>query len=658
MSRLSGLVRSCLVVSLVLGMGGCESSEAGNGPGPDAASWTYYGGTKAFTRYAPLDQITRDNVQNLRVAWTRPGVDQSFLNAFPDLAAGGRQQAYLKATPILVDSVLYAPNGTGMVEAFHPATGETIWVQQAFAETMEEVAGGGSRGIDYWTDGTDRRLVVVNKEYLLTLDPADGTPDPAFGDGGRVNLITENATRYNISAGPIVVGDVIVVAGLLDGARDSGNQWRGRPPQVVRGFDVRTGALLWTFNTIPQEGEFGVETWGNESWKESGDVGSWCCLSADEELGYVYVPLAAATAPFYGGHRPGDNLYSNSLVALDVATGERVWHFQMVHHDLWDYDNQGPPTLGEITVDGRRIKAVMQPSKTGWVYVFDRETGEPVWPIEERPVPQSTIPGEVTSPTQPFPTKPAPFARQGITADDLIDFTPELRERALAFADSFLLAPLFTPPILPDGPEGKRALLYFPGVWGSGNWNNGAFDPETGFYYAISHALPFVIRMLSDDPESEMDYWGDANFSRGAEEVTIEGIPIVKPPWGDITALDMNTGERVWQVANGDPLKDHPLLQGLDLPPLGVASRPAPLLTKTLLFIGEGSDVFGGIPSTMWGKTFRAYDKATGDVIWETELSAGTTGAPMTYMFEGKQYIVVPSGSTEYGAEWVALSLP
>jgi quinoprotein glucose dehydrogenase len=282
----------------------------------------------------------------------------------------------------------------------------------------------------------------------------------------------------------------------------------------------------------------------------------------------------------------------------------------------------------------------------------------------ERPVPQSTIPGEYTSPTQPFPSKPVPFARQGISEDDLIDFTPELHARAMAFADSFQLGSLFTPPVATGGPEGKRGLFYFPGVWGSGNWNNGAFDPETGYYYALSHSLPFVIRMLhGGDPETELEYWGDANFSRGAEEVTIDGIPMIKPPWGRITAIDMNTGDQVWTAANGDPLndqlKDHPLLEGVtNLPPLGIASRPVPLLTRTLLFLGEGSDVFGGTPSTMWGTTFRAYDKATGDVIWQTELRAGTTGAPMTYMHQGKQYVVVPTGSREQGAAWVALSLP
>lgn len=656
MSPLPGRIGTGLLLSLSLGVGGC-ASDVGSGIPP--RDWTYFGGDRAFTRYAPLDQIDRENVQSLQVAWRRPGVDHSYVDSFPDiLAQRGNQRGNLRSTPILIDGVLYAPNALGLVEAFDPATGTTIWVQELFARTREEVSGRSSRGIDYWSDGSDRRLAVVRNQHLYTLDPATGRPHPAFGEGGRVNLVPENASRYAWSSGPIVVGDVVVVAGQIDGAGDSGNQWRGRSPENVRGYDVRSGALLWTFHVVPRDGEFGAETWENDARKLAGDQGSWCCLSADEALGMVYVPLGSPTSAYYGGHRPGDNLFANSLVALDARTGARVWHFQMVHHDVWEYDVVGPPTLARIVVDGRRIDAVMQPAKTGFLYVFDRATGEPVWPIEERPVPQSTVPGERTSPTQPFPTKPVPFARQGISAEDLIDFTPELRERALAFADSFVMGPIFTPPHL-AGVGGKHGTLQVPGVWGSGNWNNGAFDPETGIYYAVSHTLPFVVRIVGGtDSESEMEYWGDIDFGRAAEEVTLEGIPIVKPPWGHITAIDMNTGEQVWMAANGDPLRDDPLLKGLDLPPLGISNRPAPLLTPTLLFIGEGSDVFGGIPSSMWGTTFRAYDKATGSVVWEMELPAGTTGAPMSYMFGGKQYIVVAIGARDHAAEWVALALP
>ena len=626
----------------------------GDVPGEEAArEWSYFGGSKAFQRYSSLDQITRGNVAGVQVLWRRPAIDAELTAAFPDL----EPQGYQRSTPILIDGVLYSPNAIGLVEAFDPATGETVWFQEPFSP--EEAGGRSTRGLDSWSDGSERRIFAVRGEYLYALSSATGDHYPGFGEQGRVHLTPEAARRYNWSSGPIVVGDVVVVAGNNDGAGDGGVV-KEATREDVRGFDVRNGRLLWTFHVVPQEGEFGSETWGNESWRYSGDLGSWCCLSADEELGHVYVPLSAPTSAYYGGHRPGDNLFSNSLVALDAATGERVWHFQMVHHDLWEYDNMGPPILGDITVDGRRIKAVMQPSKTAFLYTFDRETGEPVWPIEERPVPQSTVPGEYTSPTQPFPTKPPPFDRQGVTEEDLIDFTPELRALALKVADSLILGPLFTPAVLlSEAPEGKLGVLTIPGGWGAGNWHTGAFDPETGVYYAVSHTLPGLYRLGKvTDPEGTMDYGGV--FSRGDRRprTNIDGLPLVKPPYGRITAIDMNRGEHVWMVANGDGPRDHPLLAGLDLPPLGNGNRPTPLVTKTLLFIGEGSDAIIGTREGMWGTKFRALDKTTGERIWEIDLEAGTTGGPMTYLHNGKQYIVVAVGGRDHIPEYVALGLP
>jgi quinoprotein glucose dehydrogenase len=343
-------------------------------------------------------------------------------------------------------------------------------------------------------------------------------------------------------------------------------------------------------------------------------------------------------------------------VALDARTGERVWHFQMVHHDLWEYDTVGPPTLGEIVVDGRRIRAVMQPSKTGFLYVFDRDTGEPVWPIEERPVPRSDVPGERSSPTQPFPTKPTPFGAQGATEDDLIDFTPELRARALELVRPFKLGPLFTPPSMPEpGTNGTQGTLTRPGIWGSGNWHTGAFDPETGYYYAASHQLPDIYAVEKTTSEdATMDYAGRSDLESAVP--TLDGLSIFKPPYGRITAIDMNSGEHVWMVANGDGPRDHPLLAGLDVGPLGIPGRAAPLLTRTLLFMGEGSDAVIGTMGS--GHNFRAYDKATGEVLWTKELPAGTTGAPMTYMHEGRQYVVVAIGDRGGEAEFIALALP
>lgn len=625
-------------------------------PAPDEAppadgEWHYFGGDKAFTRYSPLDQIDGDNVERLEIAWRRPATDPEFEHAYPELNIEGN----LRSTPLMIGGVLYAPNAVGMVRAFHPGTGETLWEQKPYAPIKEEAEGRSPRGVAFWSDGERERLFSARGEHLYSIDVATGELDGDFGDQGRVSLHFHEplAGEYAWSAGPITIGDAVIVAGITGGAGDGGVK-REAAPEDVRAYDARTGRRLWEFHVVPKPGEFGNDTWGEDSWKYSGDLGSWCCLTADEELGLLYVQLTAPTAAYYGGHRPGDNLFSNTLVALDAKTGERVWHFQMVHHDVWEYDTVGPATLGDIEVDGKTIKAVMQPSKTGFLYVFDRETGEPVWPIEERPVPQSEIPSESLSPTQPFPTKPAPFDRQGISVDDLIDFTPELRAKALEAVEPFILGEMFAPPSLKH-PGGKQGTLTTPGWWGAGNWHTGAFDPETGIYYAVSHTQPTVYNLVEpDDEEATLDY----AVVGGGDPPTLDGFPVFKPPYGRITAIDMNTGEHLWMVPNGDGPRDHPLVKDLDLPPLGIPGRAAPLVTKTLLFIGEGSNAIPGIRPDWWGKKFRAYDKLTGEVVWEMELPSGTTGAPITYMFEGRQYIVVAIGERRYDSEWVALALP
>jgi len=647
------------------------SLAAQSAPAPE---WRYWGGDRAFTRYLPLDQITAQNVAQLKVAWRQPGVDPALKEAYPDLRVSGN----FRSTPLMIHGVLYAPNGVGLIRALDPATGATRWEQKPFGTTIEEISRPSPRGAEYWANGAEERLFLVRGEYLYSLNVKTGEYDAAFGDRGRITLHWDHelAALFSWTAGPIVVNDVIVVAGATAGAGDGGVK-KEATPENIRGFDVRTGKLLWTFHVVPRPGEVGVETWGEESHAYSGDLASWCCLSADEELDLVYVPLSAPTGIVYGGHRPGDNLFSDSLVAIQAKTGKRAWHFQMVHHDLWDYDTVGPATLGEITVDGRRIKAVMQPSKTAFLYVFDRATGKPVWPIEERAVPQSTVPREATSKTQPFPTRPPAFDRQGFSEDDLIDFTPELRARAKEKVKDFVLGPLFTPPLVPSADSGgKRGALIMPGGWGAGNWHTGAFDPEAGVYYAVSHTLPGISRAVkTEDPEATMAF---ATQPRGTPpnqgqgqgqgrqqppwpgpDLSIDGFPIFKPPYGRITAIDMNKGEQLWMVANGDGPRHHPLVKDLNLPPLGVPGRPAPLLTRTLLFIGEGSDSLPGTNRAgMWGTKFRAYDKTTGRVLWETDLPAGTTGAPMTYMHAGKQYVLVAVGGSNHGPEWVAFSLP
>jgi glucose dehydrogenase len=634
-----------------------------------SVEWRYWGADKAFTRYLPLDQITAANVGQLRVAWRQPGSDPALKERYPDLRISGN----FRSTPLMINGVLYAPNAVGLIRALDPATGAMRWEQKPFADSIEEVSRPSPRGAEYWQKGDDERLLLVRGEYLYSLDLRTGEYDRGFGQQGRVTLHWDHelAALFSWTAGPIIINDVIVVAGATAGAGDGGVK-KEATPENIRGFDVRTGKLLWTFHVVPHADEFGVDTWGEDSYTFSGDLASWCCLSADEELDLVYVPLSAPTGIVYGGHRPGDNLFSDSLVAIHAKTGKRAWHYQMVHHDLWDYDTVGPATLGEITVDGRRIKAVMQPSKTAFLYVFDRATGKPVWPIEERPVPQSTVPREATSKTQPFPTKPPAFDRQGFSEDDLIDYTPELRARAKEKVKDFVLGPLFTPPLVPStDPGGKRGALIMPGGWGAGNWHTGAFDPETGVYYAVSHTLPGISRAYKvEDPQGTMAFATQARATppnppgqQGppwpGPDLSIDGLPIFKGPYGRITAIDMNRGEQLWMVANGDGPRHHPLVKDLNLPPLGVPGRAAPLLTKSLLFIGEGSD---SIPGTnregMWGTKFRAFDKTTGRVLWETDLPAGTTGAPITYMHAGKQYVLVAVGGSTHAPEWVAFALP
>jgi quinoprotein glucose dehydrogenase len=452
---------------------------------------------------------------------------------------------------------------------------------------------------------------------------------------------------------------------MTGGSMSDRPEVKGQAPGDVQAFDVRTGKARWTFHVIPRAGEFGMETWEKDSAAYTGMANLWSLITADETLGLAYFPLTSPTNDMYGGQRLGNNLFSDSLVAVRCSTGERVWHYQMVHHDLWDYDNPAAPILADINVNGKPIKAVVQLTKQSFAFVFDRVTGEPVWPIEERAVPTSDTPGERTSPTQPIPTKPAAFDRQGVTLDDLIDFTPALRAEALELVKQYKIGPLFTPPSVAQG--GIKGTVQLPGSVGGADWQSGAFDPETGILYVQSITAPFVADLVKGDPRAtDLDYVpGLRAYPPGPQ-----GLPLLKPPYGRITAIDLNKGDHVWQVANGDGPRNHPLLRGLNLPPLGNPGRSSPLVTKTLLFVGEGDLVMARagsrLPKEMplaispgaGGKKFRAFDKATGAVLWETELPSGTTGVPMTYLYQGKQYLVVPVGSTDRDPEFVALSLP
>jgi quinoprotein glucose dehydrogenase len=623
------------------------------------SEWRSYNGDSRSTKYAPLDQINRTNVRSLRIAWRRPSVDPLLRGKDPKLDVPGN----FRATPLMIGGVLYSPNGVGLVEAFHPGTGKTIWVQEP--PTGQGLSGNSTRGLGYWRNGTEERIFVQRGDALIALNMKTGQPYTDFGVGGVVSVRygPESKTNYSWSGSPQVCRDVVIVGSTMS---DSPPNKEGVPGDV-RAYDVRTGKLRWTFHVIPRDGEVGVDTWKEKSWQYSGHANLWSLISADEELGYAYLPLTSPTSDMYGGHRPGDNLFSDTLVCVECQTGRRVWHYQLVRHDLWDYDLPAAPILADITVEGRRVRSVVQLTKQAFAFVFDRATGQPVWPIEDRAVPQSTTPGEQTSPTQPFPTRPPPFDRQGIATDDLIDFTPELRAAALDIVKQYVIGPVFTPPsIKGTGPNDTKGTIQMPGSVGGADWQGGAFDPDTGLLYVQSITGPFVADIVPGNPKET-----NLRYTRGTREYPPAplGLPLVKPPYGRITAIDLNKGEIAWMVPNGDGPRDHPLLKTLKLPPLGHPGRSAPLATKTLLFVGEGDPIMANtdrVPKSMplsiapgaGGRKFRAFDKATGQVLWETEFGAGTTGASMTYMFEGKQYIIVALGARDRAPEFVALSLP
>lgn len=615
--------------------------------GAEDGQWRSYNGDLGSTKYSPLDQIDRDNVDQLQIAWRRPAVAAELMQLDPDLNYSNA----FRATPLMVDGVLYSSNGVGLVEAFDAGSGETIWVQELDPE--QALTGGTMRGVGYWRDGDDERILTGRGNHLYALDAKTGRFVRSFGESGRVDLrrgLQPEPEQYLWTGAPIVVGDIVIAGQYVPDNPPFMTQTRGD----VRAYDVRTGEVRWTFRTIPREGEPGVETWENGGWEFTGAANMWSIPSADTELGLVYVPLGAPTSDMYGGHRLGDNLFGNTLAALDLDTGELVWYFQTVHHDLWDYDIPAAPILADITVAGEPVKAVVQITKQGFAFVLDRETGEPVWPIVERPVPPSNVPGERASPTQPYPSRPPPFEQQGVTVDDLIDFTPELRAEAREIAEQYVMGPLFTPPTLvSEDPGGTRGTFTTPSSTGGANWNGAALDPETGQLFIPSATGTFVSD-LQPGSRGDLVYVPTTRaFIEGPR-----GLPLLKPPYGRITAIDLNEGDIDWQVANGDGPRNHPELAHLNLPPLGQPGRGTPLATSTLLFVSEGDVVQVRTPPGGGGRMFRAYDKASGEVAWETELDAGTTGAAMTYMHEGKQYIVVAIGGREHPAEYIALALP
>jgi quinoprotein glucose dehydrogenase len=619
--------------------------------------WRYYGGDAASTKYSPLDQVNRGNVRTLQVAWRWKSSDNEIVKANPTSRPGAYQD-----TPIMVNGVLYTETSLGIFVAIDPTTGRTLWQYdpEIWKAGRPPNLGFTHRGVAYWSDGTIKRIISgTHDAHLISIDAETGKPDPAFGAAGRVDVIeglpyAERVRNYAINSTPVIVKNVIIAGSNIT----DGPLVKEQPRGDIFGFDAKTGKRLWTFHAVPQQGEFGHDTWENGSADYTGNTNVWSMITVDEELGYVYLPFGTPTNDYYGGHRPGDGLFGESLVCLDATTGKRVWHFQGVHHGLWDYDFPAAPILVDITVDGRRINAVAQVSKQGFVYVFDRKTGTPVWPIEERPVPPSSVAGEKTAKTQPFPTRPPAFDRQGLQDDDVVDFTPELKAQALEVLKQFDHGPLFTPP-------SERGTVQMPGNVGGADWGGAGVDPATGMLFVPSLTFPIIDQLVKGDPAR-----GNMAYRRGGLQnlPTLDGIPLYKPPYSRVTAYDLNTGTIKWQVPIGDGPRDHPLLKDLHLGRLGNASRGSPLVTATLLFVsqaggglGRGESLKVGnrelTPLTPEPPRFRAFDKSTGEQVWEFDLPVGPAAAPMTYSYGDRQYIVMAIGGG-LDAELIAFALP
>ncbi len=656
-SSCHNMILSLLAASLLLLFPLAHSQD-----GMTGGEWRYYGGGSGSSKYSNLDQIDRGNFADLELKWRWQSIDGRFdleqlkteypnlqiANDVPEVSING-----LKAAPLAVGDVLFVSTPLYQAAAIDAKSGETLWTfdPRSYASGIPiMMLGFSNRGLAYWSDGESARVVWGTGDgFLIAVDAETGEAAAGFGDRGRVDLIADipRARRqapinYSVTSAPIIVGDVIVVGSAISDQP----AYKEMPPGHVRGFDIHTGQLLWTFHTIPQAGEYGNETWEDGSWEYSGHANVWTLMSADQEAGLVYLPVGSPTNDFYGVHRPGDNLFANSLVALDARSGERRWHFQMVHHDLWDSDPPAAPNLVDITVDGRDIKAVAQVTKHGFVFVFDRLSGEPVWPIEERVVPASDVPGERASPTQPYPSKPPPFDRQGLSREDLIDFTPALRAEADEILTRYRFGPMFTPPSLPS--DTSLGTINVPGYIGGANWTGAGVDPETGILYIPSATVPSRSGMREPDaPDATLNYVRDVTTRLGPR-----GLPLTKPPYGRITAIDLNQGEILWQLPNGagsPAVRNHPALRGVELPDLG-NGRDQILITRTLLISAQTT------PNNAGFYPLVARDKSTGATLAEVALPAQPIGPPVTYLQDGDQYLAVTVRGTP--PELIVLGLP
>jgi quinoprotein glucose dehydrogenase len=649
--------------------------------------WPTYAADLAGTRYRPFDQINASNFNDLEVAW-RLKTDMF----------GNRPEYKLEGTPLMVNGVLYTTAGSRRAAiAVDAATGELLWVHgeregKRGAAAPRQLSG---RGLAYWSDGKAERILYITQGYrLICLNAKTGVRVPSFGDDGIVDLkLNDDQTIFpdlttgeiGLHAAPIVAGNTVIVgAAFREGFTPSSMR---NNKGYVRGFDVRTGKRLWIFHTIPKKGELGYDTWLNGSAEYIGNTGVWTQITVDEELGLVYLPVESPTGDFYGGHRPGNNLFGESLVCIDLKTGERKWHFQLVHHPLWDMDISSAPILADITVNGRPIKAVAQPSKQGFLYVFDRVTGKPVWPIEEKPVETGSVPGEWYSPTQPIPSRPPAYSRNGVSIDELIDFTPDLRQQAEKIVSRYHIGPVFTPPVA-SKTEGPLGTLTLGTADGGTNWPGGSYDPETHIVYAYAcnsclepiglvpppkelSDMNYVYGTAGKKPrminaagtDSSADAPKPAEKAASADEwnaLTIDGLPLIKPPYGTISAINLDNGEIVWQIPHGetpDLIRNNSALKGVNIPRTGQETwNVGTLVTKTLIIAGDG--LVTTTAEHPRGAMLRAYDKATGKEVGAVYMPAPESGSPMTYMLNGKQYIVIAVSGGNYSGEYIAFSLP
>ena len=658
--------------------------------GAPGGEWPTYGGDLGHTRYSALDQIDSSNFSELEVAWT-----------FDAANFGPSPEYRYQSTPLMINGRVFTTAGSRRaVVSLDAKTGEILWMHSLDEGERGEYAPRqlSGRGLAYWVseDGSEERVIYVTPGYrMMALDAVTGNPVASFGDNGIVDLKQDADQQIDLITGeiglhstPIVAKDVVIVGAAH---RTGGNpKSRENVKGYVRGFNVHTGERLWIFHTIPLPGEYGNESWLNESSAYTGNTGVWAQISVDLELETVYLPVEAATGDYYGAYRPGDNLFSESLVAVDLNTGERKWHYQLVHHGIWDHDIPCAPILADVVIDGQLRKIVAQPTKQAFLYVFDRVSGEPIWPIEERGVELGDVPGEWYSPTQPHPTKPPPYDRQGVSEEDLIDFTPELRAKGIEVASWHKMGPIFTPPVVSsiDGPLGT---LMAPATGGGTNWPGGAYDPENNMVYVVSNSSVTSLAVVPPYPgQSDMAYIqgsalsgprtsGGAGSSAGGgrtefdaaqrarptssrgtppRNLLVDRLPLLKPPYGRLTAIDLRLGEIAWQVPHGqtpDRIANHPALAGLDIPRTGQGASVGTLVTKTLVIAGEAeltSDENGTRRAML-----RAYDKSSGVEVGAVELPAPQTGSPMTYMIDEEQYIVIAVSGSGVSGRLVAFKL-